>query len=282
MYRRPALEGILRLDPEKDHQRILALSTAYEFPFDTTRACEFAIFRTLAVPSISALLLRTGEFTARGQKRYDDTDLIISELYEYGYDSARGKAALRRMNRAHGRYEIANEDYLYVMSTFVYEPARWNARFGWRPLTEQEKLATFHFWRAVARRMNIKGIPTDYAAFERYNVEYEREHFVYTPANKKLAEALRDTFLAWFLPKPLRGLGAPAVNAMLDEPLLEAFGFAKPPAALRALVQGSMRLRARGVALLPPRRRPRLRTGRAIHRRSYPHGYQIDELGPQF
>ena len=36
-----------------------------------------------------------------------------------------------------------------MLSTFVYEPIRWNARFGWRPLVEQERLATFHFWRAV-------------------------------------------------------------------------------------------------------------------------------------
>ena len=56
------LEEIRRLDPERDHQRIVFLSTCYEFPFDTTRALEFALFRTFCVPSIAALLDRTGEF----------------------------------------------------------------------------------------------------------------------------------------------------------------------------------------------------------------------------
>ena len=81
------------------------------------------------------------------------------------------------MNRIHGRFAIANEDFLYVLSTFVFEPIRWNARFGWRPLTEEEKLATFHFWREVGRRMAIKEIPESYDEFERYNEDYERRHF---------------------------------------------------------------------------------------------------------
>lgn len=80
MPRLTILEQIRALDPEKDHQRIVFLSTCYEFPFDTTRALEFALFRSFCVPSISALLDRTGEFRDRAQKRYDDTDLIVSEL----------------------------------------------------------------------------------------------------------------------------------------------------------------------------------------------------------
>ena len=78
MGRYSNLEEIRTLDPQRDHQRIAFLSGAYEFPFDTTRSLEFALFRTYAVPSISALLARTGEFLERPQKRYDDTDLIIS------------------------------------------------------------------------------------------------------------------------------------------------------------------------------------------------------------
>src|SRR5438874_7661916 len=143
------LQQIRVLDPERDHQRIVFLSTRYEFPFDTTRALEFALFRTFCVPAVSALLDRTGEFFTRAQKRYDDTDIIVSELMEWGYDSERGKRALRRMNQLHGRFEIGNNDLLYVLSTFVFEPIRWNARFGWRVMCEQERLAMFYFWREV-------------------------------------------------------------------------------------------------------------------------------------
>src|SRR5947209_11157985 len=138
MGRVSILDQIRALDPEADHQRIVFLSTRYDFPFDTTRALELALFRTFCSPSVSAILDGTGEFQHRAQRRYDDTDIIVSELMERGYDSDRGRAALRRMNQIHARFAIANEDYLYVLSTFVFEPIRWNARFGWRTMCERE------------------------------------------------------------------------------------------------------------------------------------------------
>jgi hypothetical protein len=70
MPHRTILDEIRGLDPERDHQRVVSLSTCFEFPWDTTRALEFALFRTYCVPSISALLDRTGEFQQRAQARY--------------------------------------------------------------------------------------------------------------------------------------------------------------------------------------------------------------------
>jgi hypothetical protein len=104
--RRTIVDEILRLDPERDHQRIVLLTTAYEFPYDISRALELALFRTFAVPSISDLLDHTGEFRLRPQKRYDDTGIILGELLEHGYDSERGRIALRQMNRIHARFAI--------------------------------------------------------------------------------------------------------------------------------------------------------------------------------
>jgi hypothetical protein len=60
MSRGPILAEIRRLDPERDHQHIVHLSTCHAFPFDTMRAIEFALFGTFAVPSISALLDQPG------------------------------------------------------------------------------------------------------------------------------------------------------------------------------------------------------------------------------
>ena len=91
MQRSTVLEQIRALDPERDHQRIVFLGPLVDFPFDTTRALEFALFRTFGVPRISGLLDQTGEFRAAPQKRYDDTDIIVSELMEHGYDSERGR-----------------------------------------------------------------------------------------------------------------------------------------------------------------------------------------------
>jgi hypothetical protein len=76
---RPLTE-ILSLDPERDHQHIVYLMTCHELPWDMTRALEPALFHTYCVPSISGLLDRTGEIAKRPQKRYDDTDLVVSTL----------------------------------------------------------------------------------------------------------------------------------------------------------------------------------------------------------
>ena len=50
---------INQLDPENGHQEIVSLLTNYEFPWDIEKALEFALFRTYAGPSISALLAET-------------------------------------------------------------------------------------------------------------------------------------------------------------------------------------------------------------------------------
>ena len=272
------LREIERLDPFADHQRIVYLDTCFEFPFDTTRSLELALFRTFAVPSVAAVLDSTGEFAGRAQKRYDDTDLILSTIVEHGYDAPEGRAAIRRMNQIHGRFEISNEDFLYVLSSFVYEPIRWNARFGWRPLVEAEKLATFHFWRAIGGLMAIQDVPGSYAEFERFNVEYERRHFRRTDASERVGIATRDMFLSWFPGLPKR-LGAPAIHALMDDRLLDAFGFPRPPRVLRAAVEGALKARARLVAALPARRRPRLRTSRRT--RTYGRRWTLEELGPE-
>jgi ER-bound oxygenase mpaB/B'/Rubber oxygenase, catalytic domain len=277
MRRSPYLEEILQLDPLADHRRIVYLDVSYEFPFDMTRSLEFALFRTFAVPSIGALLDSTGEFYARPQKRYDDTDILVSSILQYGYDSERGRAALRRMNQIHGRFAISNEDFLYVLSSFVFEPIRWNERFGWRRMIEAERLAYFQCWREIGRRMNIKAIPEDYGDFERFNVAYERERFRCTHASRRLGPVTRDLFLGWF-PWVPRRLGAPVIHALIDDELLDAFGFPHPSPRLRRTVHGAVRLRARALRLLPPRRKPKLRP--ELRQRSYPHGYRIEELGP--
>jgi hypothetical protein len=80
MRRKDILNEIRGLDPVKDHQRIAFLTANYEFPWDTTRSLELALFRTFAVAKGTPLLAGTGEFTQRPQKRYDDTVLILAEI----------------------------------------------------------------------------------------------------------------------------------------------------------------------------------------------------------
>lgn len=250
---------------------------AFDFPWDIERSLEFALFRTYAVPSISGLLARTGEFETRPQKRYDDTELILSEMVEHGLDSDRGRAALARMNAMHGAYRIANDDMLYVLSTFVFEPIRWIERFGWRKLTGTERQHIFCYYADLGGRMGIEGIPDDIAGFEVFNRRYEAGNFRYAKSNARIARATMDLLLGFYLPRPLWHIGRPVLRSMMDPPLLDAMGLKPAPRWLVTCVHGVLRLRARVLRFLPKRRTPHLIT--RVRRPTYPHGYQIEELG---
>ena len=168
MSRYAILDTVQQLDPEKDHQPIVFLSSCYDFPYDTTRALEFAYFS---------------------------------------------------------------------------------------------------FWREVGRRMNIKDIPADYTTFEKFNRDYERRHY----------RATRELFVSWF-PRFLSPLVRSAIYSLLDDSLIDAFGFPRPSRFMRTIGPRALRLRGMLAGLLPRRRHPRLRT--EMRHASYPEGYVIERLGP--
>ena len=272
------LQQIQQLDPVTDHCQICNLLAGYEFPWDVIRSLELAMLKTYCVPSISQLLDRTGEFHHHTQKRYDDTGLLVAEILKWGHQSDRGQESIRRMNIIHGHYAIGNEDFLYVLSTFIYEPIRWNERFGWRLFSETEKLAIFYFWQAVGSQMKIENIPSNYEEFARYNQDYERQNFVYSDSNHRVGESTVNLFLSWF-PAISRPILKPIVLGMFDEPTIDAFGYPQPSAFIRSLVDNSLQLRGRIAKWLLPRSKPDFYTDSKL--RSYPHGYTLNDLGPE-
>jgi ER-bound oxygenase mpaB/B'/Rubber oxygenase, catalytic domain len=277
MARYSRLRRIQRLDPERDYQEIYRLSTEYEFPWDVTRALELALFRTYAVPTIGGLLDRTREFADRGQKRYDDTVVLLYETTrDGGMDSPRGRAAIRRLNRIHGQYAISDDDFRYVLATFVVVPVRWMSRYGWRPYSRHEVRATVNTYRHLGRLMGMKDIPETYEGFASLLDEYERKHYAYNEPGHRVAEATLAIVQGWF-PRFVRPLVRQGVIALTDPPLREALGLPRAPRALEVAADRALRVRALVVRLLPPRpdflpKKPRPR--------SYPRGYTLGEIGP--
>jgi len=277
-WRYQRLQQIQQLDPIPDHCQICNLLAGYEFPWDITRSLELAMIKTYCVPSIARLLDRTGEFHHHTQKRYDDTGLLVAEILKNGYQSDRGQESIRRMNLIHGHYQISNEDFLYVLSTFIYEPIRWNERFGWRLFSETEKLAIFYFWQAVGSRMGIEDIPSSYEKFAQYNYDYEQQNFVYNHSNRRVGESTLNLFLSWF-PAISRPLLKPIVLALFDDRSLDAFGWQHPSTFVRTVVANSLKLRGRISKYLLPRTKPDFYTDSKL--RSYPDGYTLNDLGPE-
>lgn len=270
---------IAELDPEQDYHEIYRILATHEFPWDMGQSLAFALYRTYAVPSIGRLLAQTGELTRRTQKRYDDTALILGAILEHGLDSDSGRTALRRMNQMHGAYGISNQDMLYVLSTFVMMPIRWLAGYGWRQLTSAEKTASANYFRALGRHMGIKDIPLTWQEFGDYLDRYEAENFGFDQGSLEVSEAtLR--LMSTLPPSSLspRAVAYRLAKALMDDPLLDAFGYRHPSRWERALVSGALKTRAAVVRLLPPRKHP-LYTRQLRSIRSYPGGYELARLG---
>ncbi|WP_300683298.1 oxygenase MpaB family protein [Nocardioides sp.] len=251
-------DRIEALDPERDARDIYALSATEDFPWDYAQALGLALFRTYAVPSIGELLARTGEFTERTQKRYDDTVLLMDAALEHGIDQERGRAAVRRINQMHRAYGIANEDLLYVLCTFIVVPIRWIDTWGWRPSTRNEREASAHLYAEMGRHMGIHFEQRSYDDFATFMDAYERDHFAPTAGGHDVATAtlrLLTTF------RPFVALPATVATrlscALLDEPLLHALDLPVPTAVEQLLVRRGMRLRAQIERLMPPRRSPK-------------------------
>jgi hypothetical protein len=279
MGRFDVLRRIEELDPARDYAEIYRLMGTREFPWDMTQALSFALFRTYAVPTIGALLARTGELTGRTQKRYDDTVLILDAVLEHGTDSAEGRTAIRRMNQMHRSYDISNDDLRYVLATFVVTPIRWVDAYAWRRTTEVERIASANYYRDLGRHMGIRDVPETWQGFSRLLDDYEHDHFGCDPGGRAVAEATL-ALLATFPPN--HRLPAPLVRrislATMDDSLLDAFALPHPSRAVRGLVRGGLRARGRVVRFLPPRSGPFF--ARQLPQvRSYPGGYAVAELG---
>ncbi|TGK05374.1 DUF2236 domain-containing protein [Leptospira langatensis] len=274
------LEQINELDPEKDFQKIVFLAGSYDFPQDVEISLAISFFRTFAVPSISKILNTTKQFENAGQKRYDDTALILAELIENGLESERGKQSIRRLNQIHKQYDIKNEDFLYTLTTFVFEPSRWNDRFGWRKSTEKERIANFYLWKKIGKLMGIKDIPETYEELEEFNRKYERENFKCTSDTKQVAMATM-RIASGRIPKipGLEYLVYHAVFSLMDKNLRDAVGFPDPNPIVAGLTYCIFKVRAFLLRnFWPPRKSPYYVTKR--ENPTYPNGYLIEELGP--
>jgi hypothetical protein len=272
-------DALSRRDPDTDYHEIYRQLATLEFPWDIYQALTFALFRTYAVPSIGQLLHRTGEFTARVQKRYDDTVLILDAVLEHGFDHPTGRAAIRRMNQMHGAYPISNDDLRYVLAAFVVVPVRWLRDYGWRGLSDVELRASVAYYRRLGTLMGIHDIPADLASFERLLDDYEAAHFQRNDSSRKIADATLDlmaTFPAQrMLPTSWVRGGA---QALMDSQLIDALGYPPPNRRLVAGVRRALRARGALVRRLPPRRRPAYASRRADIR-SYRPGYDVAALG---
>jgi hypothetical protein len=268
-------DHVRTLDASCDRDEIAWLVSRHEFPWDYNQGTGVAFLRDFGVPSIAALLDRTGEFERDGLKRYDDTLLIGEEATVEGVDSERGRATIRRLNRIHGHYDIPNDEFRYVLATTIVGPVEWIREYGWRDLEPVERQAIANLTTRFGEMMGIKGLPATYDGYLTLLRDYEAAHFEFTEANRRVTEATLRVGRT-VAPPPLRLFARRVAIALMDEPLRVALGMPAQPAWWVAVVRGGLKARARLMRFAPPRRA-------AFHHRpaTYPHGYSLHDLGPR-
>lgn len=275
-------EKIARLDPEKSYREIVLLLSDHVFPLEMLVAIELAQLRTFTIPSISRILHATRQYEDDGERRLDDTRAILNEIHRNGIDTPEGQQMVEHLNRIHALYKISNDDYLYVLSTFVFDPVLFVEKHGHRPFTMHEKRALFASSKRFGEAMHIRDIPESYEAFFAWRRAYERDHQRYAPENEAVArgflEAAGKSLPPW-VARSLEGL----VVVLIDDPkLCAALGLRAPVAPLQVGVRALARLWCRTSRYVNPFEHTSASELPWLNEYpTYPNGYDRMRLGPK-
>ncbi|NRA23563.1 MAG: DUF2236 domain-containing protein [Oleispira sp.] len=276
------LEKLSHLRVEEHSHTIVKYLANHDARLDYLISGELAQIQTFGIPSISKLLQRTKQYQNNGLKRLDDTRAILTECMTDSVQSQRGQHMVEHLNWIHSHYDISNDDYLYTLALFIFEPDRWMETFGYRTLTSREKYAGYLAFKSLGQAMKIKNIPESRDEFETWYQDYRQQHLAYHPDNKKVTDGLIDGMKEMF-PFVLRPLVRPIMLTLInDEELLAATGQKAPSKLIQTSIRSFMKLRKSTQVYFNPWQKQSFETSYlGQHYKTYPAGYQNSVLGPE-
>jgi hypothetical protein len=250
-----------------------------EFPREARMGWQLAILRTAAAPRMARILADAGHFVENPTKRAYDTGLIIYELVHGGPESERGRAMIRLMNRSHHGRGIDQEDLTYVLCAMIVAAFRYIEHAGWRSLTELELRSGVEYWRDIGRRMAIDRLPDDYAEAEWLFDGYEARHIAPSPEGSLIGDRMI-TALRGRLPRPGRPIARLVFVSQLADPrVITALGLDPASRPVQRIADTAARIHGLVQRQRRPRTEPIFTPGQKAGS-IYPHGYELDQLGP--
>ncbi|KAG2228134.1 hypothetical protein INT45_009180 [Circinella minor] len=282
-----------------------------EFPALHYVAFQIALYRSVTIPSISRLIVATGEAHGNPQKREEDSYLLLHEMLDvYPHiqhekkkspnlstknieiQESRRTHAIARMNEIHGRYRILHGDFLYQLVLFVHEPIYWINKYGYRKLDELEINAIYKMWADIADGMGLENYPESAEKMTQYQKEYSEAYAKYFPTSHKVSEATIENTALHF-PFWLRPMVRMAFSCMIKPLDCISFNLPLPSWWFKFIFDSYLYLHGYYVRFLKfPRKESYL--GTPIHPNennrympqyeseypAYPNGYTIAGLGP--
>ncbi|KAI9245362.1 hypothetical protein BDA99DRAFT_447889 [Phascolomyces articulosus] len=279
--RRKYPDPTLPLKDSKIAAEVFDTTIRKEFPALHYVGFQIALYRSVTIPSISRLLVATGEAHGNPQKREEDSYLLLHEMLnvyphiqyvrqrnpnltkkEIETQESRRTHAIGRMNEIHSRYRILHGDFLYQLVLFVHEPIYWINKYGYRKLDQLE--------------IN----------------NYSSAHSKYFPTTYKISEATIENTASHF-PTWLRPIVRMAFSCMVKPLDCASFGLPQASWWFKAIFDSYLYMHGYYVRFLKfPRQESYL--GTPIHPNknnrympqyesdhpAYPNGYTIAGLGP--
>ncbi|GAC69856.1 oxygenase MpaB family protein [Gordonia soli] len=214
-------QRIAALDPVQDNEEIthLSLEVRYGDAVFAHAAYTVAFARQMAIPSIARIVHRTGtgDMMHDVRRRNDDTLLFFGEILRQGHSSAHGRSVIDRMEAIHSRFGITDADKLYTLASLALEPDRIAGQLGLDIFSESERIARFHFWRAVGEYMGLD-VPTTRDEFLSWTLDYEAG-YEYTDGGRAVVDQLFVDWRSRWFPRPVAGLADPVLLALFDSRL---------------------------------------------------------------
>lgn len=265
---------ILTLDPEADAREIIGLFYA-DFRSVMLPQGFNGFMMTFAAPRISRVLAQTGEIENRVAKRIIDTILLSREVMEHGFAPGPGRDAARRVNAMHRRYDIHDDDFVVVGCDEALCGLELAERFGWRAVTDHERLALRNYYDLQSRAYGSRrGLPPDMAAMRRFWSDYLDAQARFEPQNRRLADATLGFFLGLF-PRWMRPAARVLLLGQLDPRIVTACGLRARTAPERWLAHAMLRAMGRKDPV-PDGAPDDLQRLVAL---AYPDGWRVEDLG---
>ncbi|KAH9808666.1 hypothetical protein DFH28DRAFT_608352 [Melampsora americana] len=212
----------------EESREISRILIELDCPYISHTSLSLALFQTYSVPTISSLLNKTGRLTSSScvGKRAEDTACLLTELQIFGLFSQRGSSAISRINFLHSIYStsISQDDLLFTLSLFIFEPSRLIDRLEWRTSTELERYARFVLWSHIGQKMGIQHVPQTPDGLLTWLKVYKSKSVIFDKSNVLLGESTIDLFTRPY-PNFLKPFLRKSIIYFLPDDIRHAFGW---------------------------------------------------------
>jgi cytochrome b involved in lipid metabolism len=221
-------DELAKLDPMKDSDQIIH-AVYMHFRVEARILDLVTISRVAVTSAVSLFFISTKEAEVNPLGRFYGTYGLAANVFEWGADSVRARAAIERVNTIHGRYYIPNDGLKYVLLQTAFTWLDGIDLIGHRPLLDVERRGFFNAYIGFGLAMHIEEISYDFDEMYAWYKAFNRANAFHEPIKKKMFEMLVANSSIQSVDVPgLRAALLTTANTAIDDDYRVAIGYPKP------------------------------------------------------